>query len=424
LDWRAVFPDVAARGGFDCVVGNPPYVNIRWLARSQSELARDYLRRHYECARGAFDLYAPFVERAHQLLRPGGVCGLIVPNKIASARYAVPCRRLLLERATLLRVVDVTGMNVFPGASVYPYILIWRKQAPSQGHQILVNIPRSLEGLAEPLHRRVRQRDLSAHGGLVLHGFLDVESRVSTQRLDERCRVACGASGFSAQQLAGALVDGDELEGTGDFHFIVSGNIDRYAIRRGNVRFMRRLYRFPRLAADRARLSDAKRALYRAPKIVVAGMTRRLEAAWDADGVALGVQVFAATQFADDPRFLLGLLNSQLLTFLLRQRFRAARLAGGYLAISMGQLARLPIPIDAGRLSQRLIQLVDDRMQRADAAGSTPTSGELAALRRIDRRIDQLVYRLYDLTDSEIQQVERSISGDSFVDGPVPVRGG
>src|SRR5207253_3534865 len=90
-------------------------------------------------------------------------------------------------------------------------------------------------------------------------------------------------------------------------------------------------------------LTTAKRRLFAAPKIVIAGMSRRLEAAWDGRGLALGVQVFAASEWKLDPFYLLALLNSKLLSYLFATRYAAKRLSGGYLAINKGQLARLQI---------------------------------------------------------------------------------
>jgi hypothetical protein len=182
------------------------------------------------------------------------------------------------------------------------------------------------------------------------------------------------------------------------FDFIVSGNIDRYAISRGNVRFMKRTFTRPVLPMNADVLSENKRTLFAHPKIVIAGMSRRLEAAFDAGGLALGVQVYAVANFQDDPRYLLGILNSKLLSYLLWTRFQAKRLAGGYLAINKGQLAKLPIRFvdkadrQAVFMRDRIIDIVDG-MERPNAAS--------------DDEIDRLIYQLYRLTDDELETVKR-----------------
>jgi SAM-dependent methyltransferase len=401
LRWGKRFPRPIERGGFDIIVGNPPYLNIRRLARSSPHL-RSYLRENFQCARGAFDLYILFLEQAYRLLRPGGVCGMIVPNKIATMDYALACRRLLLKETTLLQITDVSHLKLFHQASVYPHILLWRKEPAASRHQISVRVPKSVAALAttNDMHR-VLQRSMDPERGLTWRGELDVESRVRTCELQERCRLHSGTTGFVARQLADELFDGKAAPPNNYFEFIVSGNIDRYKIELGNVRFMKRVFQRPRLLATSPRLSERKRDLFRSSKIVIAGMTRRLEAAWDPGGLSLGVQVFAASEIQVEPRFLLGILNSKFLSYLFRLRFQAKRLAGDYLAINLGQLARLPISIVDQQQTQRLGELVGRRLSLAEEARHD--------VNRIENEIDQLVYQCYELTSREIAQVEAAI---------------
>ena len=415
--WSAEFAEVfrGRQSGFDAVLGNPPYLNIRRLTQTHGATVKRYLRQHYRCARGSYDLYVLFLEKAFELLRPGGVCGFIVPNKLATLNYARPCRTMLLEQATILQMVDLASSSAFPEAGVYPYVLIWRKQPPPDEHRIAtVQVQRLADLLASPPRRFVRQAGLSAESGLQIHGALPVESRVATCPLSEVADLHSGSTGFQAATLAAALREGPAAASEASFEFIVSGNIDRYTIRTGRVRFMKRDFAGPRLPVDAACLTSRKRQLYEHPKIVIAGMTTRLEAAWDEGRRALGVQVYAAVPRQVDPRYLLGLLNSKLLSHLFALRFQAKRLAGGYLAINKSQLAQLPICVrspadrEAGPLQQRLIQLVG-QLQAHSHKAAPADPRERAAW---DAEIDALVYRLYCLTDEEIAAVEASVRAD------------
>lgn len=69
FSWEADFREIllSKGGGFDAVVGNPPYINIRVLTQSRGEAAKDYLKRQYRCADGAYDLYVLFLEKAFHL---------------------------------------------------------------------------------------------------------------------------------------------------------------------------------------------------------------------------------------------------------------------------------------------------------------------------------------------------------------------
>jgi adenine-specific DNA-methyltransferase len=381
---NALTANLFPAASFDAIVGNPPYVNIRQLCKSLPRERIDNLRRRFATARGNFDLYVLFIERALELLRPGGRCGLIVPNKWATLDYARPCRELLLKQTTIEHVIDFAEAGAFAGASVYPQVIIFRKQPAARDHVIQVR------DFRHENRQRIRQSSLSAVA-FQLGTALDVEARVATRPLAEIAAIHCGTAGYMAAQTALRLIEGDEAAGA---DFITSGNIDRYAVRLGRVRYLRRNYTRPRLPLDIPELTVAKRRLFAEPKIVVAGMSRRLEAAWDRRGLALGVQVFAIRDFSLDPFYLLAVLNSKLLSYLFATRYAAKRLSGGYLAVNKGQLARLPICMAA--FAERGDRLRADRLSAL--AANWISAYELEA--------DNLVYQLYRLSAAEIARVE------------------
>jgi type I restriction-modification system DNA methylase subunit len=214
-----------AAGTIDAIVGNPPYVNIRQLAKATSPERMQRLRERFCTARGNFDLYVLFIERALELLRPGGRCGLIVPNKWATLDYARPCREVLLSQTTIEHVIDLSGERVFAGASVYPQVLIFRKQRARAGHAI------GVRDFGCRVSRSILQGQLSAES-ISLAETIEVESRVATQPLGEVAALVCGTAGYSAQKIARRLVDAKDAmaaqaENLADF--ITSGNIDRYS---------------------------------------------------------------------------------------------------------------------------------------------------------------------------------------------------
>jgi SAM-dependent methyltransferase len=389
-------------GAFSAIVSNPPYVGFRELARRRDSAPASGDGPHR-------DLYVQFVERIVELLAPGGRFGLIVPNKIAIADYALSCRRLLLSRTRLGRLDDVSALDAFPSVSVYPIILCGAKEAAPASHRVTISRPGSLAELGDDGEEwTIAQSEIDAAGGLPLRPPLDFESRVPTRPLGELAVPHSGATGFTARRLAEALIEREESSEPG-WDFITSGNIDRFAIGRENVRFMGRTFRRPVLPAGAAILTERKRRLYREPKIVLAGMTRRLEAAWSEAGLALGVQVYAAAELRVDPHFLLAVLNSKLLSFVYRTRFQAKRLAGGFFSLNKRQLAQLPIPtVDREEPRERLHH---DELSRAARRLSAPDcpAGEREAL---DRRIDEIVYTLFRLNREEIQTIEADVEED------------
>jgi len=377
---------------FDAVVGNPPYVNIRRLAKDKAQVIR--YRKRFRCAKRGFDLYVLFLERALELLRPGGRCGFIVPNKLATLEYAAECRRMLVEETRLETLADLSDLDLFAGASVYPHVVVLEKSPPRpmQQTRVVTKAVCKADSIRAKSVTMIPQSQLN-HRGVFAWEVGSLATRVPTRPLGELCRLHSGTTGFLAQQVAGALCEGGELPGEA-FPFITSGNIDRYSVSLGNVRYMRRRFEEPILPRDCPLLTDNKRQLFASPKIVIAGMSRRLEAAWNPGNLALGVQVFAAAEIQVDPFFLLAVLNSAWMSQLFGAWFSAKRLGGGFLSINKGQLAQLPIvdPEKAGRRDRLIIDRLSELGQRLTEQGPVAAFEEevdqlIATLNREPKRV-------------------------------------
>lgn len=123
FDWAASFPEVFAQGGFDVVIGNPPYVRAELLTP-----IKPYLQEHYHAFHGQADLYVYFYELGMRLLRPGGRLSYIVTNKWLKTGYGEPLRRFFAEHTWMESVVDLGhARGVFPDADVFPAIVLVRK---------------------------------------------------------------------------------------------------------------------------------------------------------------------------------------------------------------------------------------------------------------------------------------------------------
>ncbi len=126
FNWDNEFPRIMAQGGFDVVVGNPPYIRIQTLPRDEA----DYYRSKYESAHGSFDIYVMFIERGLQLLKPGGRLGFITSGKFLKADYGKGIQHILDRDATIEGIIDLSAQQIFGEATTYPVILVIQK-----GHQ-------------------------------------------------------------------------------------------------------------------------------------------------------------------------------------------------------------------------------------------------------------------------------------------------
>jgi hypothetical protein len=141
------FGDVLARGGFDLVVGNPPWVRAEDLGTRERAL----LAERYRCWRGTGrgfahspDLAVAFVERSLELLAPGGTLGFLVPAKLASSAYGARLRMELTGRCTLDIVADLRHDPAAAfGATIYPAALVVGKAPPPPAHTVAFSLDRT-----------------------------------------------------------------------------------------------------------------------------------------------------------------------------------------------------------------------------------------------------------------------------------------
>jgi hypothetical protein len=113
-----------AQGGFDIIIGNPPYVETSLIPRAE----RDHYRDHYETARAGFDLYVLFIERALKLIRDGGWFSFITSGKFLNTEYGKRLCEFVLRVSTVADLIDLSAQkHVFGEAINYPVIIVCRK---------------------------------------------------------------------------------------------------------------------------------------------------------------------------------------------------------------------------------------------------------------------------------------------------------
>jgi SAM-dependent methyltransferase len=152
----------ARRNQLDAVIGNPPFRSIAGIPQETQSL----LRSRYRSAVGRFDLAYVFLERALELVRPGGRVGFILPNRVFTNSDAKYLREVLSTDAVIERVVDLTDQNAFSGALSYVAILILRKRLPDETTDNLRVAVHRIRQLTEHPGLQLRQGDLVADEGL------------------------------------------------------------------------------------------------------------------------------------------------------------------------------------------------------------------------------------------------------------------
>ena len=172
FDWNAEFPAAMGQGGFDVVVGNPPY----GAALSQAE--KDYIAANYGTTEYNFDTYKTFMELGLKLTRQNGYMGYITPNTFfVLEKGANKLRRFLFEGYTLLDIVEL--FNVFPAAVVEPAITVFQKKQPDDRDKLeVISVPRKTDlastFIADGIKTTFEQKDLREREGY-LFNFRETE---------------------------------------------------------------------------------------------------------------------------------------------------------------------------------------------------------------------------------------------------------
>jgi hypothetical protein len=135
FDWHQAFPDVFAKGGFDVVIGNPPYVRMELIKKF-----KPYLEENYVVADDRTDLYAYFFERGVRILKEGGRLGYISSSTFFRTGSGEKLRTFLGDNVAIESVIDFGDLQIFEGVTTYPAILTLRKGNAKEGSLLFLKI--------------------------------------------------------------------------------------------------------------------------------------------------------------------------------------------------------------------------------------------------------------------------------------------
>jgi type I restriction-modification system DNA methylase subunit len=157
FDWEKEFPQVFSagrtvpspprrdgdiapyQGGFDVVIGNPPYERIQVMQANAPEAA-EFLKSNYRAAAsGNFDIYVCFIERGLELLNANGFFGYICPHKFFQAEYGRELRTLLTEQKQVRQIVSFGDIQIFLQATTYTCLIFLNKQPQTESRLIKVD---------------------------------------------------------------------------------------------------------------------------------------------------------------------------------------------------------------------------------------------------------------------------------------------
>ncbi len=138
FDWQSEFKEIMKAGGFDAVIGNPPYIRIQTMKEWAPLEVEHYKRRYVSASKGNYDIYVVFVEKGLELLNNRGRLGFILPHKFFNAQYGEPLRGLISQGQHLSDIVHFTDQQVFTEATTYTCLLFLTRRANDACHILMV----------------------------------------------------------------------------------------------------------------------------------------------------------------------------------------------------------------------------------------------------------------------------------------------
>jgi type I restriction-modification system DNA methylase subunit len=425
FDWRAEFSEIMKVGGFDAVIGNPPYGAYFY------DEDKEYLKAKYPLQTYQLDSYLLFLEKAvRDLLRKNGFYGMIIPNPWLTNLFQTSVRRFVAQETRIHSIVHFK-FPVFPKVVVDTEILVLEK-TQSDRWEVDVSVVDKLEIFLSPAlkasirHIRHAQQQWQELDGDVINIFLtSAEKKLAAKckkfgvRLDSFFDINVGVKPYQVGKgnppqtrkiVDERPFDSDRQLSSSHRPYLRGADIGRFNIAPRETRFLRY---GPWLAEPRPA------ANFDAPeKLFMRQTGDRLVAALDRKRLLClnNMHVLVPKDERVSNSYLLGLVNSNLLNWYYRTL--NPEVGEALAEVKRANVAKLPIrdidstdPTDKARhdivadLVERMLALHKQLPGAKTEHAKTNIQRQIDAT---DAQIDKLVYELYELTEDEIKIVEEA----------------
>jgi len=429
FDWQTAFPQVFSQGGFDAVIGNPPYVRSNNMNSHDKEYWKTTQR--YSTVTGKFDIYLLFIENAIKTLKQSGYLSYIIPYPILSQSYASLIRNFVLNQCLILNIVDLSKLSVFT-AKVSTCILVLRREKDqSKRSSNLISISQSEDQFSNHHNWTISQDVFEKTPDNMFRLNINSEVEKISEKIlgkskgfSDYCYVGIGMDVHDSKtgvdksarilkerrdQRSKPYVEGKEISRYGKIKW---GRFIDYAPEKMHRPKYPEMFETPKILVqvvvgregiiatlDEESLYAEQTLSLCVPKHILAPTGRKdTEATWS--------QIELSKKHSI--KYYLGLLCSKLINWYFKTWL------SDELHVVPENIRQLPIrEINFNERNEvekhnQVIAMVNHMLDLHKRSATTPQEQE--QLRReiesTDRQIDQLVYQLYGLTEEEIRIVE------------------
>ena len=402
--WQLEFAKVfREKGGFDIVIGNPPYVDSEEMSRSMPK-QREIYAEIYSCAKGNWDLFVLFIEKGIDLLTKKRTISYIVPNKLISAPYTETLRAKMLNNR-VIEIRDYSKVNVFKEAAVYP--VVFRLETSDSKTPVNMVVMGGME--------LVENQNIITPEKFYADTSWDKYFNTSAEILDiiDKMRKfpvlnsiadVNGAATVGEAYLVKEFMYDDDGKDNTAIKFVNTGGIDKYKSFYGleYMRYLKGKYMYPVVKANDLKDMSIKRFNEsKSNKIIIGGMNKVLECFYD-DGNYLAGKSTTIVYNNPHLKTITAILNSKLMSFYYATFYNSMSLAGGFFRIGAPQIKALPIAMPNDDVTiENLEGLVDEVQQLRKSVDETDEK-----IQNILKQIDNIVYNLYGLNENEILYIE------------------
>jgi len=402
FNWREEFPEVFEQGGFDAIIGNPPYVRVDSLDKNDKNFWKDV----FKSSEGKYDLYYLFIENSIKLLKLGGHLGYIVPNKFCVADSGKELRNFIFDSSLIAKFFSVSNIDIFKEAANYPILLFVEKGTPKD--KIELGFAKNEE---EVLNKKfvnyvVNKNELNLLPVKIIP--INVDKNIlkivinlinKHNKLNEYLKISEGLR----------IPDKYESKEKEKFSIAKQYQFTRYSIiKKGSFINSNN---FGQVINDKSeRFMNSQKE-----KIIIAEDALSITVTLDTNKNIPQGGVYFATLIEDkiSIKFLLGLLNSKLLSFIYRVLFGGMHMGGGYLRYRTAFLEQLPARFVDKEKQSRIVSLVERIIKLNKEIHEIPENSNKwnsikSEIEKTDKKIDEEVYKLYGLTPEEIEIVEEA----------------
>ena len=403
--WQIYFPKVfKEKGGFDVVIGNPPYIDSENMVNQGLDKQRTLLSRNFKFTKGNWDIYIAFFEKGWNLLNSSGLLAYITPDKWISKPFGAEMRKQLISN---FKSILVSGRETFESALVDSIITIITKNENSKIEYLNMdcktNQIKSIRLVDKTILTQPYSLDIIFSDSI--ETIAKLEQNYKKLKDYYKCENACATSDcYKLKEILYSLKSPQEFDEKVHYKVINTGTIGRYFSRWGKqpMKYLKDKYQYP--VVNRKDFHSLFPNSYGQKgdkkKIIIKSLTL-LDSCIDYDGIIIpgkSTMMIECTNF-EDILYLSAIINSKLMIYFIKQKYSSSSYNGG-INFSKDMINSLPWTTNENGYLQ-IINLVKKIL-------SLDFDVDNNKIKSIDEEINHIVYNIYDLTEEEIKTIEES----------------